>query len=79
MVAVRCPRDPAHIIQRAGGAWEPWRADDADFSDRTGYISSPVAGVLLSGAASIERRMPRMTGLTVSALVGDSRPASRCA
>jgi hypothetical protein len=23
MVAVRCPQDFAHILQRAGGAWEP--------------------------------------------------------
>jgi hypothetical protein len=23
MVAVRCPRELAHIVQRAGGVWEP--------------------------------------------------------
>jgi hypothetical protein len=23
MVAVRCPQDFAHILQRAGGVWEP--------------------------------------------------------
>ena len=23
MVAVRCPRDLAHILRRAGGVWEP--------------------------------------------------------
>jgi hypothetical protein len=23
MVAVRCPRERAHIVKRAGGVWEP--------------------------------------------------------
>jgi hypothetical protein len=23
MVAVRCPRELAHVMQRAGGVWEP--------------------------------------------------------
>ena len=32
MVAVRCPRELAHIVQRAGGVWEPgsrrWLVDE---------------------------------------------------
>ncbi len=37
---------------------------------------SATAGALRTGAAPIDRRMPRRVALTVSELVGDSWPAS---